>query len=129
MEEDVKAATDGLGAQAVLVLTAADEAYATGMSLLQFGGTMVCVGVPDGQMKPIATAYPQHMVNHVAAVLSHYFSNIISGCTRANHCWCVGRGQEGCHRDAEIGTGRDSEDTPLLCQNRRIDGSFRKDGR
>lgn len=61
-EEVVKAATDGLGAQAVWVLTAANSAYASGMSMLRFGGALVCVGMPDGALEPIATAYPQHMV-------------------------------------------------------------------
>lgn len=32
------------------------------MGLLKFGGTCVCVGLPEGDMKPIATAFPQIMV-------------------------------------------------------------------
>jgi propanol-preferring alcohol dehydrogenase len=43
-------------------LTAANLAYASGMSMLRFGGSLVCVGVPDGTLEPIATAFPQHMV-------------------------------------------------------------------
>lgn len=58
----MKKATGGLGAQAILVLTAANGAYAMAMSLLKFGGTCVCVGLPEGELKAIATAYPQHMV-------------------------------------------------------------------
>ncbi|KAF1808783.1 GroES-like protein [Eremomyces bilateralis CBS 781.70] len=50
--ERVKALTEGLGAHAVLVLTAANAAYATSVDLLRFGGTVVCVGVPEG--KPVA---------------------------------------------------------------------------
>jgi len=61
-EEEVKAATGGLGVQAVLVCTAANGAYASGMGLLKFGGTLVCVGLPEGDMQPIATAFPQLMV-------------------------------------------------------------------
>lgn len=61
-DEAVNAATDGLGAQAVLVLTAVNSAYACGTSMLIFGGSLVCVGMPDGVLKPIETAYPQHMV-------------------------------------------------------------------
>ena len=61
-EEEVKKITGGLGAQAVLVLTAANGAYAMSMGLLKFGGTCVCVGLPEGELKPIATAYPQFMV-------------------------------------------------------------------
>ena len=44
-DELVKAATDGLGAQAVLVLTAANSAYASGMSMLRFGGEKVVMTV------------------------------------------------------------------------------------
>ncbi|KAK4902597.1 hypothetical protein LTS10_004324 [Elasticomyces elasticus] len=61
-EEEVKKATGGLGAQAVLVLTAANAAYASGMGMLKFGGTLVCVGLPEGELKGIATAYPQFLV-------------------------------------------------------------------
>lgn len=32
------------------------------MSVLKFGGTCVCVGLPEGQLQPIATAFPQVMV-------------------------------------------------------------------
>lgn len=32
------------------------------MGLLKFGGTCVCVGLPEGELKPIATAYPQFLV-------------------------------------------------------------------
>ncbi|CAD0085015.1 unnamed protein product [Aureobasidium vineae] len=59
---DVQALTGGLGAQAVLVLTAANGAYASGMQLLKFGGTLVCVGLPEGDLQPIATAFPQVLV-------------------------------------------------------------------
>lgn len=61
-EEEVKKATGGMGAQAVLVLTAANAAYASAMTLLKFGGTCVCVGLPEGELKAIATAYPQFLV-------------------------------------------------------------------
>ena len=61
-EDEVKKLTGGLGAQAVLVLTAANGAYAMGMNLLRFGGTLVCVGLPEGELKAIATAFPQILV-------------------------------------------------------------------
>ena len=44
------------------MLTAANAAYASGMQLLKFGGTLVCVGLPEGELKPIATAFPQVMI-------------------------------------------------------------------
>lgn len=68
-DEVVKAATNGLGAQAVLVLAAANSAYASGMSMLKFGGSLVCVGMPDGALEPIATAFPQHMVGRTSRML------------------------------------------------------------
>jgi len=61
-EEDVKAATRGLGVQAVIVCTAANAAYTSAMGLLKFGGTLVCVGIPEGELKGIATAFPQVMI-------------------------------------------------------------------
>lgn len=33
-----------------------------GMDLLRFGGTLVCVGLPEGDLKAISTAYPQVLV-------------------------------------------------------------------
>lgn len=32
------------------------------MDLLRFGGTLVCVGLPEGDLKAISTAYPQVLV-------------------------------------------------------------------
>ena len=49
-EEEVKKATGSLGAQAVLVLTAANGAYASAMGLLRYGGTLVAVGA--GRIDP-----------------------------------------------------------------------------
>ncbi|KAF1817807.1 GroES-like protein [Dissoconium aciculare CBS 342.82] len=57
-EEEVLKATGGLGAKAVIVLTGANAAYASAMGMLSFGGTLVVVGVPEGELKPIATAFP-----------------------------------------------------------------------
>jgi len=62
VEEEVKKATAGLGAQSVLVLTAANGAYASAMGLLKFGGTLVCVGIPEGEMQAIAAAFPQVLI-------------------------------------------------------------------
>ena len=54
----VKDATGGVGAQAVVICTASNAAYAQGLDFLKFNGTMVCVGVPEGDPVPIATANP-----------------------------------------------------------------------
>lgn len=54
--------TNGLGAQACIVLTAANGAYAVAPQMIKFGGRVVCVGLPEGDMQPIATAFPQMLV-------------------------------------------------------------------
>lgn len=59
---DVKAATGGVGASAVVVCTASNVAYAQGLKFLKFRGTLVCVGVPEGNPVPIATADPATML-------------------------------------------------------------------
>ena len=55
---DVKAATGGLGAAAVVVCTASNGAYGQALSFLKFNGTLVCVGVPEGDPVAIAGADP-----------------------------------------------------------------------
>lgn len=32
------------------------------MDLLRFGGTMVCIGIPGGDLVPIASAFPQTLI-------------------------------------------------------------------
>lgn len=32
------------------------------MDLLRFGGTLVCVGIPEGDMQAISTSYPQMLI-------------------------------------------------------------------
>lgn len=54
----VKDATGGVGAQAVVVCTASNAAYAQALDFLKFNGTLVCVGVPEGDPVPIANAEP-----------------------------------------------------------------------
>lgn len=58
LAEEVKKLTGGLGASAVIVCTASNKAYAQALNLLRFGGTLVCVGVPEGELVAIATATP-----------------------------------------------------------------------
>ena len=58
----VKEVTGGLGAHAAVICTASNAAYAQGLEFLRFRGTLVCVGIPEGDMVPIATALPQTMV-------------------------------------------------------------------
>ena len=56
--EEVMKITGGLGASAVIVCTASNKAYAQAMDFLRFGGTLVCVGMPEGKPVPIEKAYP-----------------------------------------------------------------------
>ncbi|RDW68517.1 hypothetical protein BP5796_09174 [Coleophoma crateriformis] len=60
--DEVKRITGGLGASAVIVCTASNRAYAQATSFLRFGGTLVCVGMPEGDMVPIEGAKPAVMV-------------------------------------------------------------------
>lgn len=60
---EVKKATGGLGASAVIVCTAANGAYAQALDFLRFGGTLVCVGIPEGDYKAIANAFPGQIVS------------------------------------------------------------------
>jgi len=61
--------TGGLGVSAALVLTAANGAYASAPGMLKFGGRLVCVGLPEGEMKPIATAFPQVLVAKAQSIV------------------------------------------------------------
>ena len=54
--------TGGLGAQAVIVCTASNRAYAQALDFIKFDGTVVCVGMPEGKPEPIAKSFPQVMV-------------------------------------------------------------------
>ncbi|OBT77805.1 hypothetical protein VF21_03194 [Pseudogymnoascus sp. 05NY08] len=62
LAEEIKKVTGGLGAHAVIVCTAVNKAYAQSVGLLRFGGTVVCVGMPEGDLVPIASAVPGNLV-------------------------------------------------------------------
>lgn len=62
LAEAVKAVTGGHGAHAVVVCTAHQGAYDESVNLLRFGGRVVCVGIPEGDMKPIGSANPGVLV-------------------------------------------------------------------
>ncbi|KAH7061544.1 chaperonin 10-like protein [Macrophomina phaseolina] len=61
--------TGGLGAQAVVVLTAANSAYAQAIDLLREGGTLVCVGIPEGAPVAIAGAVPQMLIGKALKII------------------------------------------------------------
>jgi len=60
--EEAKRITDGMGASAVIVCTASNKAYAQALGFLRFNGTLVCVGMPEGDSEPIAKAFPAALV-------------------------------------------------------------------
>ncbi|KAF3390115.1 Alcohol dehydrogenase 2 [Talaromyces pinophilus] len=60
----VKQATNnGRGANAVLVVNAANKAYELALLFLKPMGTLVCVGMPEGQPVPIQSACPARITN------------------------------------------------------------------
>ncbi len=68
MTAEVLKLTGGFGASAVIVCTANNRAYAQGIDFLRFGGTLVCVGMPEGEPQPIAKSYPQKLVFKQATI-------------------------------------------------------------
>ena len=67
--KEVKKLTGGLGVQACLVLTASNGAYASAPQMIKYGGRVVCVGLPEGDMKPIATAFPQRLIARAQSIV------------------------------------------------------------
>lgn len=60
--KEVQSLTEGLGAHAAIVCTSSNVAYAQAISLLRFNGYLVCVGIPEHEMSPIAGAKPGIMI-------------------------------------------------------------------
>jgi len=72
---EVKALTGGLGASSVIVCTNSNRAYAQGLDLLRFGGTLVCLGLPEGEPVPIKTAMPSAMIFKSHTITSSVVGN------------------------------------------------------
>lgn len=73
--EHVKSLADGLGVHAVVVCTASNIAYAQSLPMLRFNGTVVCVGVPEHDPKPIASALPMTFIGRHATVTGSAVGN------------------------------------------------------
>ena len=58
---EVKKITGG-GAAAVVVCTASNAAYGQALDFLKFNGTLVAVGIPEGDVQPIANADPAKLI-------------------------------------------------------------------
>jgi alcohol dehydrogenase, propanol-preferring len=65
----------GGGASAVLVCTASNKAYGQALGMLGRGGTLVCVGMPDGEPLPIADAFPASLVTHMHNIVGSAVGN------------------------------------------------------
>jgi alcohol dehydrogenase, propanol-preferring len=66
---EVKKLTNDLGVQAVIVVAAANGAYASSVPMLKYGGRVVCVGIPEGQLTAIGSAYPQIMIARELSIM------------------------------------------------------------
>ncbi|KAF5600626.1 ADH3-alcohol dehydrogenase III [Fusarium pseudoanthophilum] len=75
MTTKIKSLTGGLGAHAVIVCTASPRAYAQSMSFLRFNGTVVCVGMVEGDEVPIAGAKPVQMIAQQLRVVGSAVGN------------------------------------------------------
>jgi propanol-preferring alcohol dehydrogenase len=75
LKDEIKKVTGGLGANAVIVCTAANAAYAQGLEFLRFGGTLVCVGVPEHNPEPIASAFPAAIVTQQLKIVGSAVGN------------------------------------------------------
>jgi propanol-preferring alcohol dehydrogenase len=73
--EEIKRLTGGLGASAVIVCTASNRAYAQALSFLRYRGTLVCVGMPEGDMVPIGGAFPSTMVGRQHRIVGSALGN------------------------------------------------------
>jgi propanol-preferring alcohol dehydrogenase len=59
--EETQKLTKG-GAHAILVCNSSAKAYHQALDLLRHGGTLVCVGLPEGNVEPIGGALPASMI-------------------------------------------------------------------
>lgn len=75
LAEEIKKVTGGLGAHAVIVCTAVNKAYAQSLSLLRFGGRVVCVGMPEGEPVPIAGAVPGGLIAKQLSIVGSAVGN------------------------------------------------------
>ena len=61
LAEEAKRLTGG-GAHAILVNNSSAKAYDQALDLLRYGGTLVCVGLPEGSASPVGGAIPSNMI-------------------------------------------------------------------
>ena len=59
----------------MVVCTASNAAYGQGLDFLKFNGTMVAVGIPEGDVQPIANADPAKFVVQQLSVVGSAVGN------------------------------------------------------
>jgi alcohol dehydrogenase, propanol-preferring len=74
-EATASAGSPGLGAHAVIVCSNAMAAYEAGVSMLRRGGTLVCVGMPEGEPRGVAAAFPTLMVGKALTMVGNAVGN------------------------------------------------------
>lgn len=72
---EVKRLAGGLGASAVVVCTGNNRAYAQALDFLRFRGTLVCVGMPEGEPVPIAKSFPARLVGRETRIVASAVGN------------------------------------------------------
>ncbi|KAJ5593281.1 hypothetical protein N7537_010185 [Penicillium hordei] len=73
----VNSLTGRLGAHTVIVCTAANSAHSQGVQFLRFGSTLVWVGLPAGEQKPIASATPGGLIAKQLKIMESAVGNRI----------------------------------------------------
>ena len=71
----VKSLAGGIGAHAVVVYTTSNAAYAQALSFLRFNGTLVCVGMPEGDLVPIASGAPAELIKTQCKIVGSMVGN------------------------------------------------------
>lgn len=72
---EIKRITGGEGAKAVIVCTSSNRAYAQALSMVGFGGTVVCVGMPEGEPVLMGGVYPNALLTSQKSVVGSSLGN------------------------------------------------------
>ncbi|KIW36779.1 uncharacterized protein PV06_11065 [Exophiala oligosperma] len=83
--EDIKKTSDGQGATAVVLCTGSKAAYDMSIRLLRTKGTVVCVGVPNGDVTPIAGADPGTLVAKQLKIVGSAVGNRLEAIETLNY--------------------------------------------
>ena len=70
--EQVKKVTGGVGAHGVIVVNANNASYDQSVDFLRVGGTVVCVGIPEGQAQPIGGALAWKLITGQLTITGNF---------------------------------------------------------